>query len=95
MTDLTPVKRAELRQTLHYSGQPNFAVERDTIAALLDAADERDRLAAAAERVREVAAERTEPPYAWESADGWSDGYDQAMKDVHRAVNGTDEKEES
>ena len=52
---LTPERRAELRRTLHYSGQPNFAVERDTIAALLDAADERDRLAALAERVRALA----------------------------------------
>ena len=56
-----------------------------------DIRDERDRLAAAVERVREVAAERTEPPYAWESADGWSDGYDQAMKDVRRALDGTED----
>ena len=50
--------------------------------------DERDRLATAVERVQRAAAERTEPPYAWESADGWSDGYDQAMNDVRRALGG-------
>ena len=83
---LTPEHLAELRRALHYSGQPNFAVERDTIAALLDIADERDALVAAAERVRKVTAERTESPYAWESADGWSDGYDQAMEDVRHAL---------
>ena len=32
---LTPERRAELRQTLHYNGQPNFAVGRDIIAALV------------------------------------------------------------
>lgn len=83
---LTPEHRAELRRALYYSGRSTFSVNHDTIAALLAAADERDQLAAAVEQVREVAAERTEPPYAWESADGWSDGYDQAMKDVRHAL---------
>ena len=44
MSNLTPEHRAELRRALHYSGQPNFAVERDTLKTLLDTADERDRL---------------------------------------------------
>ena len=56
---------------------------------LLALLDELDTLAAAAERVRKVAAERTEPPYAWESADGWADGYDQAMEDVRRVLGGS------
>ena len=64
---LTPERRAELRQTLHYNGQPNFAVGRDIIAALLDAADERDRLAAQVERVREL---------TYESDDGTRYGHD-------------------
>ena len=51
MSDLTPEHRAELRRALHYSGQPNFAVDRDTLAALLDAADEADRLRIWQERV--------------------------------------------
>ena len=32
-------KCAELRRSLHYSGHPNFSVRRDTLKALLDAAD--------------------------------------------------------
>lgn len=81
---MTPESRAELRELAEdvYAAM----VKRPVLLALLDAADERDLLAAAVERVREVAAERTEPPYAWESADGWSDGYDQAMEDVRRAL---------
>ena len=51
MSDLTPEHRAELRRALHYSGQPNFAVDRDTLAALLDAADEADRLAGVEDRL--------------------------------------------
>ena len=54
MSDLTPERRAELRA---YHEHPNLAdthalIERRVILALLDAGDERDRLAAAGERVR-------------------------------------------
>lgn len=48
---LTPEHRAELRRALYYNGHPTFSVNRDTLKALLDAADERDRLAEQVERV--------------------------------------------
>ena len=66
MTDLTPEKRAELRAAVEERHLFRFATERGSdgypssglleisreVLALLDAADERDRLAASAERVR-------------------------------------------
>ena len=59
MTDLTPERRAELR---HYAEVVQSADYETTMLAhygemlaLLDAADERDRLAAAVERVRALA----------------------------------------
>ena len=44
MSNLTPEHRDELRRALHYSGQPSFTVERDTLKTLLDTADELDRI---------------------------------------------------
>ena len=67
---LTPERRAELRQTLHYNGQPNFAVDRDIIAALLDAADERDRLAGNRREPRDLDWDRSVDSY---HAAGWDD----------------------
>ena len=69
MTHLTPEKRAELRAAVEERRLFRFATERGSdgypssglleigreVLALLDAADERDKLAAAAERVRALA----------------------------------------
>lgn len=59
MTDLTPERRAELRVraakpfVVHDFVAPPFTtIDAADLHALLDAADERDRLAAAVERVR-------------------------------------------
>ena len=68
MSDLTPEKRAELREaatsfklwrfvtSTASDGYPSGGYEEfgDETLALLDAADERDRLLAAVERVREL-----------------------------------------
>ena len=48
MTDLTPERRAELRHAA--LGRASLTVLANDLVALLDAADERDQLAAAVER---------------------------------------------
>ena len=59
MSNLTPEHRDELRRALHYSGQPSFTVERDTLKTLLDAADELDHIQQEkrAEQVKRIKAE--------------------------------------
>lgn len=52
MTDLTPERRAVLRRKLRHRSGPSVLVHWRDLRALLDTIDERDRLAAAAERVR-------------------------------------------
>ena len=84
MTNLTPERRAALRQTLHYSGQPCFSVERDTLAALLDAADERDRLAEQVERIEELATN------AGCLIDGWLQVGAVLADDILRVLDGAD-----
>ena len=79
MTSLTPERRAELREyATEWLDVSAVNIFPDVLLALLDAAD-------VLEAVLKVSMPRTTPAYAWESMDGWSDGYDQAMEDV-RAV---------
>ena len=78
-------KRRQLEQESRPSGYglvPTNAVNRyhaDTLRSLPLALN-------ALEAVLKVSTPRTAPAYAWESMDGWSDGYDQAMEDVRAAI---------
>ena len=70
MTDLTPEERTVLRRRIDFRrqmGHERVSVTLPELTALLDAADERDRLAAQVERVREL---------TYESDDGTRYGHD-------------------
>ena len=68
MPDLTPEIQAELRRLLDAPPQ-DITIARDDALALLDAAAERDALAAKVERVRALADEWT-----YNGEFGWDDG---------------------
>lgn len=80
MTDLTLERRAKMRRavtecaipmgsTMWPVGGPTFSVGGPTLLALLDAADERDRLVEAVEAVAKV--EPLEVP-DWDTGEPWS-----------------------
>lgn len=90
---LTPEKRAELRtqaEDTHYV----IMVKRSVVLALLDAADERDRLAAAIERVRSFATdERDKISRTYiEQPDTAYAGYANAMDDVIRTIESEEQR---
>ena len=92
MSELTPERRAELRQLLddHTTDAGEWCCDTlpqaamDALLALLDAADERDRLAAAIERVRALAPVDVSD---WDEDDPLT----VTAADLHRALDGTED----
>ena len=98
---LTPERRAELRQRLARRSGPSVLVWHGHLLALLDAADEADKLRAQVERVERVRALAEEWRYKGEFGWGaWQEGHgpdhegwvlDGCASDIRRALDGTDD----
>ena len=89
MTDLTPEQRAVLREHAEAERPAGWlGLDPEDLTALLDAADERDRLAELVERVEELA---TNAGYLIDGFDGLQVGAVLA-DDILRALDGSNDE---